>query len=137
MKRMTGQVFFPATARIEKAYKVPSKVTRRKPHYAAVTDSPDKGAMRCAVLDIARVHVLEAELVQYRFLLEKMVRQRCAQLNRRIAILKSCNEKLSAELVRVRGIHEDLQGRRTQLEHVLPDCRSSALVPHGTRTLAR
>lgn len=138
MKRVTGQVFFPATARLEKAYKAPSKVARRKLHYAAMTASPENGTMRRAVIvmDIARVHVLEAELVQYRAMLEKMVRQQSAQLNRRIAILKSCNEKLSAELVRVRGIHADLQCRRTELEHGLPDHRPVVLAQHSGRALA-
>ena len=136
MKRVTGQMFFPATTRFEKAYKVPCKLSRRKLHYAAVAASPENGPMRRAVMDIARVHVLEAELVQYRAMLEKMVMQQSAQLNRRIAILKSCNEKLSAELVRVRGIHADLQCRRTKLEHALPEHRLVAPAQHNGRALA-
>jgi len=41
-----------------------------------------------------RIKELEDELMQYRCMLDKMVQQRTAQLNRRVAILESCNSTL-------------------------------------------
>lgn len=123
MERVTGHVFFPATARGDKLYKARGKADGLVRHRQCSSNSGE-GAMRCAVMDIARVHVLEAELRQYQCMLEKMVRQRCAQLNRRLAILKSCNAKLSAELDRAHRIHAGLLSQRAGAEPP-GDCHSA------------
>ncbi len=123
MERVTGHVFFPATARGDKLYKARGKADGLARHRQCSSTSVE-GAMRCAVMDIARVHVLEAELRQYHCLLEKMVGQRCAQLNRRIAILKSCNAKLSAELDRAHRMHAGLLSQRAGAEPP-GDCQSA------------
>lgn len=52
--------------------------------------------------DIARINALEAELLQYRYMIEKMVRQRTVQLNRRVSLLRSCNSRLCEEFNKMR-----------------------------------
>ena len=52
--------------------------------------------------DITNVKLLEDEITRYRGMLEKMVSQRTEMLDRRIAILESCNSSLSESYEKMR-----------------------------------
>lgn len=58
--------------------------------------------------DITGIKSLEAELVHYRHMMEKMVRQRTERLDRRVAILESCNSSLSENYGRMRQMYLEL-----------------------------
>lgn len=61
-----------------------------------------------ALYDSARIQALEAELLQYRHMLEKMVRQRTVQLSRRLALLRACNMRLCDEFGNMREKYLEL-----------------------------
>ena len=61
-----------------------------------------------AIYDSARIQALEDELLQYRHMFEKMVRQRTVQLSRRLALLRACNVRLSDEFGKMREKYLEL-----------------------------
>lgn len=58
--------------------------------------------------DITGIKILEKELAQYRLMLDKMVRERTERLDRRVALLESCNASLSDNYVRMREMYLEL-----------------------------
>ncbi|HCI13797.1 MAG TPA: hypothetical protein DFK12_07510 [Gallionellaceae bacterium] len=64
--------------------------------------------MRGVMTDITSMKTLESELMQYRHMFEKTVRQSTEQLNRRIDILEACNSRLSESFTKVRKMYCDL-----------------------------
>lgn len=58
--------------------------------------------------DISGLKSLEEELKRYRSMMDKMVRQRTERLDRRVAILESCNSSLSENYDRMRQRYLDL-----------------------------
>lgn len=58
--------------------------------------------------DITGIKILEKELAQYRLMLDKMVRQRTERLDRRVALLESCNSSLSDNYERMRAMYLEL-----------------------------
>lgn len=88
---------------------VPAYRSGRVMRYTANNDCPISAVQQGRLTqDMARIHALEAELLQYRRMVEKLVRQRTMQLTRRIAILKSCNARVCDEYNKVREKYQDL-----------------------------
>lgn len=61
--------------------------------------------------DISGIKSLEAEVTHYRDMLEKMVQQRTERLDRRVAILESCNSTLSDNYGKMHQRYLDLLGK--------------------------
>lgn len=57
--------------------------------------------------DISGLKALEVELAQYRYMLDKMVRQRTERLDCRVAVLESCNLSLSENYDKMRQMYLD------------------------------
>lgn len=123
MGAMTGNVFIPVTARFGKTFQEGGSVAGAvsQPLYRScaikrfafrsnrqiksqLIGQPLQGAMN----DATRVEALEAELLQYRYMIEKMVLQRTEQLDRRVLLLKCCNSKLCDEFGKMREKYLDL-----------------------------
>lgn len=64
--------------------------------------------MQGVMMDITNQKNLEAELVQYRNMLDQMVHQKTEQLERRVDILKSCNSRLCKKIGEARQMYADL-----------------------------
>lgn len=77
-------------------------------HTLFVSRSQEQGCEGNVTPDIARINALEAELQQYRYMIEKMVRQRTVQLNRRVSLLRSCNSRLCGEFNKMRDKYLNL-----------------------------
>lgn len=60
------------------------------------------------MVDITATKTMEAELAHYRYMHEKMVRDRTEMLDRRIAILESCNSSLCENYHRMHQMYLDL-----------------------------
>lgn len=58
--------------------------------------------------DISCIKSLESELMQYRHMFETLLRQRTERLDRRVAILESCNETLSVNFEKMHQMYLDL-----------------------------
>lgn len=77
-------------------------------HALFASRSQEQGCERNVNPDVARINALEAELLQYRYMIEKMVRQRTVQLNRRVSLLRSCNSRLCEEFNKMRDKYLNL-----------------------------
>lgn len=82
-----------------------------KKHFSSRDVKPEHVGKQDAMPDMARVKILEEELLQYHYMIEEMVRQRTAQLSRRVALLRACNSKLCDEFGKMRDKYLDLLGR--------------------------
>lgn len=124
--------FFSAKARVTKTFRIAGAV----PCAGGVERyTSRRGGQILSVQptqDMARIHALEAELFQYRYMVEKMVRQRTLQLARRIAILKSCNARLCDEFGKMRdkylGLLNNVQANDP--ENSLPALKTTVLFGH-------
>ncbi len=67
--------------------------------------------MQGVMTDISRCKSLETELGQYRYMLDRMVRQRTEQLERRVGILESCNSRLCRKIGKTSQMYFDLLHR--------------------------
>ena len=67
--------------------------------------------MQGVMTDITRRKLLETELGQYRYMLDRMVRQRTEQLERRVGILESCNSRLCHKIGKTSQMYFDLLHR--------------------------
>lgn len=72
-----------------------------------------------------RIQSLEKELMHYRCLLDKMVQQKTKRLERRLAILESCNSKLGENYHKIHRMYLDLliktQSHETELHQRTPE----------------
>lgn len=74
-----------------------------------VTDKYGRPAfLQGVMVDITATKMMEAELARYRYMHDKMVRDRTEMLNRRIAILESCNSSLCENYHSMHQMYLDL-----------------------------
>jgi hypothetical protein len=126
--------FFSAKARVTKTFKIagaaPLYCAGGVERYTSGRDGQISSVQPSQ--DMARIHALEAELFQYRYMVEKMVRQRTMQLARRIAILKSCNARVCDEFGKLRDKYLGLLNAVQANEHKssLPALKTTVLFGH-------
>lgn len=73
-----------------------------------------------------RMRELEKELQQYRYRMEQMVQEKTEMLNRRIAILESCNSKLCDSYAQIRKQYYEALDQ-TQSELIAYEAEASAI----------
>jgi hypothetical protein len=115
METLTGKIFMPVAMHAGKTFR-----TGRGAGAALCQSHRIKrcaaGKTRSEPLSVSmdgmrRIDALESELLQYRYMIETMVRQRTSRLDRRVALLKACNARLCDEFGKMRKKYLDLLSR--------------------------
>lgn len=78
------------------------------------------------MLDITDTKLMESELQTHRYFLEQRVRDRTEQLEKRIAILESCNHELCNQLEKERMTCNELRKLKTRHDPTLRDAGETA-----------